>query len=163
MRVRRRRLLRRGQSQNAAIRQRLEPRFRGASTEPSLLYRAHGDQWWLCYPCRSCGGAALPLQARPDLGALTRGAPRLELFGRVDTCPGCETRRNRSRMRMSRPSVWYDTTVRDWVVQLPWIGPGDGAISPLEIRWFDASLADVYRAAGDLAFPGDAFEQPSSD
>jgi hypothetical protein len=78
-------------------------------------------------------------------------------------CPGCETHRNRRHMNMSRPRVWYDTVLRDWVVQLPWTGPGDGAILPLEIRWFDAPLAAVYRAAGDLAFSGDAFEQPPSD
>ena len=46
-----------------------------------------------------------------------------------------------------------------------WRGPaqGGGAILPLEIRWFDASLASVYRAAGDLAFSGDAFEQSHGD
>ena len=105
----------------------------------------------------------MPLQARLRAGDFARGLPRLELSVHADCCPGCETRRNRSNVSMSRPSVWYDTVLRDWVVQLPWIGPGDGAILPLEIRWFDAPLADVYRAAGDLAFSGDAFEQPSTD
>jgi hypothetical protein len=91
------------------------------------------------------------------------GFSRLGLSVPADTCPGCETRRHRSRVSMSRPSVWYDTVLRDWVVQLPWIGPGDGAILPLEIRWFDASLASVYRAAADLAFSSDAFEPPSNE
>jgi hypothetical protein len=161
--MRRLRPSRRAHTHHAAARKRLEPPLRGGGGEPSLLYKTSDDHWWLCCPCRACGGVALPLRARPDVRALAHGSSRLELSAQADTCPGCETRRNRSRVSMSRPSVWYDTVLRDWVVQLPWIGPGDGAILPLEIRWFDASLASVYRAAGDLAFSGDAFEQPSND
>jgi hypothetical protein len=163
MRMRRLRPSRRAHAHHAAIRKRLEPRFRAGAGEPSLLYKVSDDHWWLCRPCRACGGVALPLKARPDLRDLAHGSCRLELSVQANACPGCETRRNRSRVSMSRPSVWYDTVLRDWVVQLPWIGPGDGAILPLEIRWFDASLASVYRAAGDLAFSGDAFEQSSND
>jgi hypothetical protein len=163
LRLRRLRPSRRAFTQNAVERKRLEPRFSGAAGEQSLIYRAADDHWWLCCPCRSCGGVSLPLRARPDPRDLTGDVARLDLSVRTDGCPGCETRRNRSRVSMSRPSVWYDTVLRDWVVQLPWIGPGDGAILPLEIRWFDAPLASVYRAAGDLAFSGDQFEQSSSD
>jgi len=53
--------------------------------------------------------------------------------------------------------------LRDWVVHLPWTGRGGGAILPLEIRWFDAPVASVYRAAGDLAFSGDAIEESAGD
>lgn len=145
------------------MRQRLEARFQGAAAKPYLLYLTGGDRWWLCRPCAACGGVALPLQARPEPDELGRGLSRLELPVPTDACPGCETRRNRRRGCLSRQSVWYDTVLRDWVVQLPWIGHGDGAILPLEIRWFDAPLAAVYRAAGDLAFSGDAFEHPPGD
>ena len=78
-------------------------------------------------------------------------------------CPSCDTRRNRTGASGPRARVWYDTVLGDWVVRLPWTGPGEGAILPLEIRWFDASQAAIYRAAGDLAFSGDAFEQPPGE
>jgi hypothetical protein len=105
----------------------------------------------------------LPLRARPAAGNVIRDLRQLEASIVARGCPGCETRRNRSSTSGSRPTVWYDTVLGDWVVRLPWAGPGKGAILPLEIQWFDAPEAAVYRAAGDLLFSGDAFEQPPNE
>ena len=165
MRVRRFRPSRRNAAQHVAPRARLPAALRGARPERSLLYRVRENGWWLWCPCPACGGVELPLRARPNATDLARGLLRLEPAIDANTCPGCETRRNRSAVASgrTRPCVWYDTVLRDWVVQLPWTGPGGGAILPLEIRWFDASLAAVYRAAADLAFSGDAFEQSQGD
>jgi hypothetical protein len=126
-----------------------------------LVYRARDDRWWLRYPCATCGGVELPLLARPAVDHLASG---LSLSLHAGACPGCETSRNRGGCGgVERTNVWYDTVLRDWVVRLPCTGSGDGAILPLEIRWFDAPLSTVYRAAGDLAFSGDAFEQLPND
>lgn len=132
------------------------------SSDRSLLYRAHQDRWWLCRPCRVCGGVELPLLARPGRVDLKCELRRIDVSLGERSCPGCETRYHRTRA-CGRPTVWYDTVLLDWVVQLPWSGPGAGAILPLEIRWFDAPQATIYRAAGDLAFSGDAFEQQPDD
>jgi len=105
----------------------------------------------------------LPLGSRLGLRDLGRDVVRLEETLALRECPGCETRRNRASMNGPRSSVWYDTVLGDWVVRLPWTGPGEGAILPLEIRWFDAPQAAIYRAVGDLAFSGDAFEQPPGE
>jgi hypothetical protein len=54
--------------------------------------------------------------------------------------------------------VWYDASLGDWVVRLPYGALGDSALLPLEIGWFDASWAEVYRAASDIVYADDAFE-----
>ena len=140
-------------------------RFVAPARSARSCSRVRENGWWLCCPCPACGGVELPLQGRPNATDLARGRLHLEPAIDGNACPGCETRRNRSTVASgrTRPCVWYDTVLRDWVVQLAWTGPGGGAILPLEIRWFDASLASVYRAAGDLAFSGDAFEQSHGD
>jgi hypothetical protein len=46
----------------------------------------------------------------------------------------------------------------DWVVCVPCGGVRHRALLPLEIRWFDASWAEVYRAASDIVYAHDAFE-----
>jgi hypothetical protein len=71
----------------------------------------------------------------------------------AERCPGCETRWRRASAAGSEPTVWYDTQLLDWVVQL-----STAAILPLELRWFDLPRPAVYRAAGDLAYLGDAFD-----
>jgi hypothetical protein len=48
--------------------------------------------------------------------------------------------------------VWYDTWLEDWVVRLPCGGSGYGALMPMEIRWYDAGWAEVYRTAADIAY-----------
>jgi hypothetical protein len=68
-------------------------------------------------------------------------------------CPGCETRSRRVPSARVEPAVWYDTLLSDWVVHLT-SGIGE-AILPLELYWFDAPQAVVYRAASDLAYSGD--------
>ena len=105
----------------------------------------------------------LPLSPRLGHRHLEREIVALEGVIAARDCPNCDTRRNRAGASGPRARVWYDTALGDWVVRLPWTGPGEGAILPLEIRWFDASQAAIYRAAGDLAFSGDAFEQPPGE
>jgi hypothetical protein len=73
-------------------------------------------------------------------------------------CPGCETRRRRAKPSGPEPAVWYDTLMCDWVVRL-----SGTAILPLELRWFDVPEASVYRAAGDLAYLGDALDTPPGE
>jgi hypothetical protein len=142
---------------------RISPPPVDVGAERSLLYKAAEDTWWLCYPCAACGGTELPLSARPRVSDIAQGACHFHPALDVHRCPACDTRRNRSGDASRRPNVWYDTVLQDWVVQVPWIGPGEGAILPLEIRWFDAPQATVYRAAGDVIFSGDEFEQASGD
>jgi hypothetical protein len=124
------------------------------SRTPALAYVAGEDRWWLWWPCDDCGGIQLPLIARParatDVRALAaRLLPR--------DCPGCETSCRRSGQGERSPAVWYDTLLDDWVLRLP-DGRGSGAILPLEIGWFDAPEAGVYRAASDIAHCGDDLE-----
>jgi hypothetical protein len=71
-------------------------------------------------------------------------------------CPSCETRRRRRAPAGEEPAVWYDTLLHDWVVQLPCAGLRGGALLPLEIHWFDANWADVYRTAADVCYCDDA-------
>jgi hypothetical protein len=55
--------------------------------------------------------------------------------------------------------VWYDTWLNDWVLLLPGRGSHGGVLLPLEIRWFDAPWAEVYRAAADIAYSDDRFDE----
>jgi hypothetical protein len=54
--------------------------------------------------------------------------------------------------------VWYDVSLGDWVVCVPCGALGESALLPLEIGWFDASWAEVFRAASDIVYAHDAFE-----
>ncbi len=74
-------------------------------------------------------------------------------------CPRCETRRRRFEPPTGSPTVWYDTRLRDWVVRLPVIRLYMDAILPLGLRWFDTPWVEVYRAAADVAFAGEAFTE----
>ena len=126
----------------------------GRCDQPALCYTTARRRWTLWWPCAACGGVMLPLNGHPRIRP-SGYEPAARLRGR---CPGCETsRRRRSARCAGEPSVWYDTVLSDWVVQLP-SGPGH-AVLPLEIHWFDASLVHVYRAASDLVCWGDAFER----
>jgi hypothetical protein len=69
-------------------------------------------------------------------------------------CPECETRRRRTVRAVLGPTLWYDTRLNDWVLQLP----GCQVLLPLEIEGFDAPEARVYRKAGDIAYSGDALD-----
>ena len=71
---------------------------------------------------------------------------------RYGACPGCETRRRRLEPTRPEPTVWFDTMLCDWVLQVPWPDECSGTVLPLEIRWFDADWADVHRAAADLVY-----------
>jgi hypothetical protein len=59
--------------------------------------------------------------------------------------------------------VWYDASLVDWVVRVPCGALCDTALLPLEIRWFDASWAEVYRVASDIVHAHDAFETAGED
>ena len=129
---------------------------------PALAYRDQDRGWWLWSACPACGGAELPLRDRglvADLlladgladpaGALAPmfcGEDPAECF-----CPGCETRRRRQEDPGEDPTVWYDTLVGDWVIQIRLPGCPQATLLPLEVHWFDADWADVYRAASDVA------------
>ena len=140
---------------------RLSPRARfeiGRSDRArSVVYEAVECGWWLWWPCEACDGAQLPLHGR----AAVHGQDRVRLLlacGIVDQpCPRCETRRKRLAPAGAEPAVWYDTWLSDWVLRLPCRGFREGVLLPLEIRWFDAPWADVYRAAADIAYGGDLF------
>jgi hypothetical protein len=121
---------------------------------PTVVYQAVEHRWRLWWPCEACGGVALPLRGDANAGGSnsTRLAPQLD----DQPCPACETRRKRRAAADAEPAVWYDTLLSDWVVRLPCRGLRDGALLPLEIRCYDASWAEVYRAAADLAYGSDA-------
>ena len=111
--------------------------------------------WW---PCEACDGAQLPLRGRAAVHG--QDCVRLPLAcGIVDQpCPRCETRPKRLAPAGAEPAVWYDTWLSDWALRLPCRGFRDGVLLPLEIRWFDAPWADVYRAAADIAYGGDPLQ-----
>ena len=68
-------------------------------------------------------------------------------------------RRVANGSRPPEPNLpWYDTWLSDWALRLPCRGFRDGVLLPLEIRWFDAPWADVYRAAADIAYGGDQLQ-----
>jgi arylamine N-acetyltransferase len=101
----------------------------------------------------------LPLLFQP---ALRGGGYDVEaLAARVKRrrCPACETERGRARCGGTAPAVWFDTELGDWVVALP-AGGESGVLLPLEIHWFDAPEALVYRTASDIVHSGDVFESP---
>ncbi len=116
----------------------------------TLGYRADDDRWWLRWSCPDCGGVEVPLVARPHPREVERLAHRLA----SRRCPECETRRRRAAPVIHGPTVWYDTCLSDWVLQLP----GCGALLPLEIEGFDAPEVTVYRTASDFAHSGDALD-----
>jgi hypothetical protein len=133
-----------------------------AAGAPTVVYLALERRWSLWRPCDRCGGTALPLRERADVNASGRLRPPFnEICGQL--CPGCETHRKRLEPAPTEPTVWYDTLLGDWVVQLACRGLRGGALLPLEIRWFDAPWADVYRAAGDIAYGSDALRFLMSD
>jgi hypothetical protein len=106
-----------------------------------VTYNALEGSWWLWLPCPSCGGAAMPLRERPGC------RPPDERW-----CPSCETRQRRTERPGADPTVWYDTGLADWVVRLPCGRPGNGALLPLELRFFDTAWAEVIRVAADVAY-----------
>ena len=97
----------------------------------------------------SAGSLPLPVStASGQAGVRVSVAP-----GSADhPCPSCETRRRRHAPAGAEPAVWYDTLLCDWVVQLPLQGLTGGALLPLEISFFDANWADVYRTAADVCY-----------
>lgn len=107
----------------------------------TVTFRRPDGHWWLWRPCPACGGVELPVR-----GPAAPVGPH---------CPECETRRRRARAAGHDPSVWYDTWTGGWVVQLPCGAPPVGVLLPLEIRWYDAGWAQVYRAAADLVYAGE--------
>jgi hypothetical protein len=130
---------------------------------PKIIHQAIGHGWWLWWPCEACGGTKLPLRDCADLDRSNR-ARGLRLAALDDQpCPGCETGRRRLELAGAEPGVWYDASLGDWVVRVPCGALGDAALLPLEIRWFDASWAEVYRAASDLVYAHDAFEDSRED
>jgi hypothetical protein len=146
----------------APIRQGMRGAF-VAGRAPAVVYQAVQSCWWLWWPCDVCGGVELALRDRARLeGANCTPAPPGYEPGR-QPCPGCETHCKRLEPGGAEPTVWYDTLLGDWVLRLPCHGLRDGALLPLEIPWFDAPRAEVYRAAGDIAYASDAFEGSASD
>ena len=142
MRARRLRPHRRGVVPHRPTRTPREPRLRGrprtalaCSTEPAAI--AGGCHWPVSELRRRRAAVARAAHA---------GRPRRRTQSRFDVVLGSRRHAPVARRGATAaasadrlgPAVWYDTVFRDWVVQLPWIGPGDGAILPLEIRWFDA-------------------------
>lgn len=135
-----------------------------AAARSAVMYRAPSRSWWLWWPCEECGGALVPLLDHSSAGRLplplsaasAEGVRVSVAPGSVDhPCPSCETRRRRHAPAGAEPAVWYDTLLCDWVVQVPCEGLSGGALLPLEISFFDANWADVYRAAADVCY-GDA-------
>ena len=128
----------------------------------ALVFRVPSRSWWLWWPCEQCGGALVPLLDHASTGELpcplaaatNEGGVRVSVAaGSADhPCPSCETRRRRHTPAGAEPAVWYDTLLCDWVVQLPCEGLTGGALLPLEINFFDANWADVYRAAADVCY-----------
>jgi hypothetical protein len=124
----------------------------------TVIYEAVGRRWRLWWPCENCGGTVLALRQHP--GARDPASTRQICAQR---CPGCESRRRRREVAQTEPSVWYDTSLGDWVVRLPCQGVRGGVLLPLEIPWFDAPWSEVYRTAGDVAYGSDALRHLTGD
>jgi hypothetical protein len=137
---------------------------------PALAYRDEDRGWWLWSPCPACGGTELPLRDRGLVADLLR------LDGPLDSvcdltrtlceddavecrCPNCEAHRRRRQDPGKDPAIWYDPPVTDWVVQMGVPGCREAVLLPLEVHWFDADWAEVYRAASDLAHSGERFAE----
>ena len=115
---------------------------------PRLSHDPDSGEWSLWWPCRECGGATILLF--PDIDSdhvddvLAAATEQME--GRA--CPGCVTRSNRAAPP-AEPTAWYDTEVLQWVVRVP-RDTDQGAIEPLQIRWYDAPHALVQTAAAQV-------------
>jgi hypothetical protein len=133
-----------------------------APAASAVVYRATSRSWWLWWPCELCGGALVPLIDHASAGSLPipvvsgsrKDAVRVSVApaSAGHPCPGCETYLRRHSPAGVEPAVWYDTLLCDWVVQLPCEGLPAGALLPLEIYFFDANWADVYRTAADVCY-----------
>jgi hypothetical protein len=125
---------------------------------PVVAFRTADRRWWLWLPCRCCGGAEVPLvRAGARDMAVNAHDVAADPQGSRRPCPTCETRRRRERLDVGPRTVWYDTELLEWVLRLG-TPDGVGMILPLGIEGFDVPLAEVYRAAGDIAYSGDAFD-----
>ncbi len=150
----------------AALARHLERRLRWRSQraaanapEARLTYQALAGRWYCWVPCAACGGAKVPLRDRSSVppGSAGGASPGPDLHGLP--CPACESYRRRREPAGADPAVWYDAALADWVVRLPCGSSPTGVLLPLEIGFFDASWAEVYRAAADIAFSGDALQE----
>jgi hypothetical protein len=170
VRIRRSDLARRTSARETRGLRRSAVSARRSSSAPSPVYEPADHLKW---PCTSCGGAKLPLRRRDGSDGTVVSDLLLRLTIDDHECPGCETRRRRLEACGDEPAVWYDTLVCDWVVRLPLrepanaallpIGePANAALLPLEIHWFDAPWAEVYRAAADVAFGGDRLKDTAA-
>jgi hypothetical protein len=112
-------------------------------------------RWW---SCTTCGGVSVPVHLADEAIA-----DSYTLDTRGGDCPRCETRRRRFEPPTGSPTVWYDTRLRDWVVRLPVIRLYIDAILPLGLWWFDTPWVEVYRAAADVAFAGEAFTERDAE
>jgi hypothetical protein len=110
----------------------------GRADAAIVTFSPRDGHWWMWRPCAACGGAEVPVLRSSSAAG--------------QQCPECETRRRRIQPPGRDPAVWYDTWIRGWVVRLACGDPPAGALLPIEIPWFDADWADVYRAAADLAY-----------
>jgi len=115
-----------------------------------VAYCVNARGWSLWWPCRTCGGAELPLRSRPgETGSSLDAAVVLREAGAAP-CPRCQSAAKGREGAGTDPAVWYDTARNDWVVRLPRDGRRAGTVLPLHIGWFDAPWAEVYRAASDV-------------
>jgi hypothetical protein len=124
---------------------------------PTVIYHTVERFWLLWWPCEACDGAELPLRDRASVERLLARAIADQ------PCPGCATRAKRLAPAGVEPTVWYDTSLSDWVVQVPCRGIREGVLLPLEIRWFDAPWVEVYLSAADIAYRSDAFHGAASE
>ena len=123
------------------------------------MYDAVERCWWLWWPCEVCDGAQLSLGDHVGVAGSSGVVLTLSCGIADQRCPSCETRRKRLAPAKAEPAVWYDTWLNDWVLLLPSRGTYSGVLLPLEIRWFDALWAEVYRAAADIAYSDDRFHE----
>jgi hypothetical protein len=144
-------------------------RVRSASPDPRSAPAPHATydvaarRWWLHWPCEDCGGFKLPILCGERFGDAVPGRV-LTARARPDReCPGCETRRRRLETPHEEPAVWYDTLIGYWVVRLPVDSWGKAALLPLEIGWFDSTLATVYRTAADVVYRAEDLDCVTSE
>jgi hypothetical protein len=120
----------------------------------TVLYDPESGRWVLRAGCHRCGGFELRLLAA-GRGAIEWACSQarrcVERIGR-DGCPHCRSLRERSVHRgpQERSTLWYDTSLGEWVA---WQSiAGGGVTLPIGVARYDADERQLLQAGAAILF-----------